>query len=119
MWPVIYEEVATVKSSEKPWPRVVCDDDEEFSETKSYDHEILKIQSSELHKVASRLVFFPIIDIVYFMASHVDLRCLAIVANDGKVVGSLTLDNFQNIYQLKLAKARCNKDYMDNFYMAN
>lgn len=65
MWSEIYHYIATIKPSDKPPPRVVCDNDEEFSEPKSYDDEILNIQRSKLHKVTSRPDIFPITHISY------------------------------------------------------
>lgn len=38
---------------------------------------------------------------------------------NGKVLGSLMPKNFQNIYYLKSNEARCNKESLDNFYIAN
>ena len=43
MWYDIYEALATTKPSDKPPPRLVCDEEEEFSEPESYHDENLNI----------------------------------------------------------------------------
>ena len=43
----------------------------------------------------------------------------AIVVDGGKVLGLLTHNNFHNMYHLKPANVKCNKEYMDNFYVAH
>ena len=73
MWSEIYHYIATIKPSDKPPSRVGCDDEEEFNEPKSYDDEMLNMQRFELHKVAFRPTVLHITNIVYWVASHVDL----------------------------------------------
>ena len=97
----------------------VWDDDEDFSEIDIYDDELVKIQRSKIHKVAVRPTILPIIDVVQWVATHVYFRCLSIVADNRKVLGFLTPENFQSIYDLKPAEVKCNKEYLDNFYIAN
>ena len=48
-----------------------------------------------------------------------DFRHLAIVENSWKLLGLLTPEKFQSIYHLKLAEVKCNKEYLDNFYVAH
>ena len=80
---------------------------------------MVKIQTSEIQKAASKPTIFPNTDVVHWVASHVDFWSLSIVSDNEKVLGSLTPKNFQNIYHLKPAEARCNKEYLDNFYIEN
>ena len=43
---------------------------------------------------------------------------MAIVSDEGKMLGLLTPNSFHNMYHLKPAKVKCNKEYLDNFYVA-
>ena len=72
MWTMIYEAISTTKPSNKPPPMAVREDEEDCNEPKLYDDELVKIQRSKLHKIASRPTVFPITDVVYWVASHVD-----------------------------------------------
>ena len=42
----------------------VRDSDEDVKDTNVYDEELLKVQRSEIYKIASRLVELPIIDVM-------------------------------------------------------
>lgn len=97
----------------------VWDDDEDFNEIDIYDDELVKIQSSGIYKIVFGCSFLPIIDVVQWVATHADFRCLAIVVDIGKVLWFLTPKNFQNIYHLKPTEEKCNKEYLNNLYMAN
>ena len=44
---------------------------------------------------------------------------MAIVSDEGKLLGLLTSSNFHNIYRLKLVEVKCNKEYFDSFYLGN
>lgn len=61
----------------------------------------------------------PINDDVCWVAKNVDFKRSTIIGDGGKILGLLTPKNFQSIYQLNPAKEKCNKEYLDNFYMAN
>ena len=119
MWTEIYEVVSTANLSNKPPPMVVGNDEEYSSEREVYDDGLVKLERSEIHKIVSRPTIFPITYIVYWVASHVDSWCFSIIVDNGKVLGSLTPKKIQNVYQLKPLEARCNKEYLDKFYMAN
>lgn len=41
------------------------------------------------------------------------------VVDDGKVLGLLMPNNFQSIYHLKPTEVKCNKEYLDNFYVVH
>ena len=41
------------------------------------------------------------------------------VVDDGRVLGLLMPNNFQSIYHLKPTEVKCNKEYLDNFYVAH
>lgn len=41
------------------------------------------------------------------------------MVDNGKMLGSLTPEKFQNIYHLKSTQAKCKKEYLDNFYIVN
>lgn len=47
------------------------------------------------------------------------LKRMAIVLDEGKIVGLLTPSNFHNIYHLKPVEVKCNKEYLDSFYLNN
>lgn len=97
----------------------VQDSDEDFSKIDLYDDELVKIQRYEIYKIASRPTVLPVTDMVQWVATHVDFCHLAIVADNRKVLGFLMPENFQSIYHLKPAEVKCNKEYLDNFYIAN
>lgn len=107
------------KCSNKPPPMEVRDSDEEFSDIDIYDEELLKVQRSEIHKIASRPVVLPITYVMQWIAMNVDFRRLAMVVDDGRLLGILTPNNFQSIYPLKPTEVKCNKEYLDYFYVAN
>lgn len=98
---------------------VVRDSDEEFSDTDVYDEELLKVQKSEIHKIASRPVTLPITDVMQWIDMHVDFRHLVVVVDDGRVLGILIPNNFQSIYHLKLTEVKCNEEYINNFYVVH
>ena len=60
-----------------------------------------------------------ITDVLQWIATQVDFRRMAIVSDKGKVLGLLTPNNFHSIYHLKPIKVKCNKEYLDNFYVTH
>ena len=44
---------------------------------------------------------------------------MAIISDKGKIVGLLTSSNLHSLYHLKPVEVKCNKDYLDNFYLKN
>ena len=48
---------------------------------------------------------------------HVDFKQMAMVLDDGKVVGLLTSSNLHNLYCLKPMEAKWNKEYLDGFHV--
>lgn len=93
-WSNIYDIVAMEKPSNKSLLMPVRDNDEKFSDTYSYDDELLKVQRSEIHKISSRLVVLPITNVMQWIAMHVDFWRLAVVVDNGKVLVLLAPDNF-------------------------
>lgn len=59
----------------------------------------------------------PITNVVQWIATHVDFKHMDVVVDDGRVLGLLTPNNFHNIYHLKPMEVKCNKEYLDNFYV--
>jgi hypothetical protein len=118
-WSKFYDFVTVAKIFDKPPPMVVRDNDEDVNNTNVYDEELLKVQRSEIYKITSRPTTLPIMDVMQWVAMHVDFRAMAVVADDGKVLGLLTSNNFDNMYHLKPTKVKCNKEYLDNFYVAH
>ena len=43
---------------------------------------------------------------------------MAIISGEEKILGILTPSNFHNIYHLKPVEVKCNKEYLDIFYLA-
>ena len=107
------------KLSNKPPSMEMRDSDEEFSDTNVYDEELKKVQTSDIYKIVLRPITLAITDVMQWIAAHVYFRCLVVVANDGRVLGLLTPNNFQNMYHLKTTKVKCNKEYLDNFYVVH
>lgn len=54
-----------------------------------------------------------------WITTHVDFRIMAIVSDEGKVIGLLTPNRFHNMYHLNPYKVKCNMEYLDNFYVAH
>ena len=98
---------------------MIIDSDESDTDKKIYNEELLRLQRSELHKIASRPVVLQITDVMQWIATHVDFKRTTIVLDEGKVLGILTPNNFHNMYHLKLAEVKCNKEYLDNFYVTH
>ena len=42
---------------------------------------------------------------------------MAIISDEGKIVGLLTPSNLHSLYHLKLVEVKWNKDDLDNFYL--
>ena len=60
-----------------------------------------------------------ITDVLQWIDTHVYMRRIVIVSDEGKVLGLLTPNNFHNIYHLKPLEVKCNKEYLNNFYVTN
>ena len=118
-WSDIYEFIDTVTISTKLPPRVIRDSDERKTDNEIYNDELLRLQRSGLHKIASRPVVLQITNVLQWIATHVDFRRMPIVSDEGKVLGLLMANNFHNIYHLKPAEVKCNKEYLDNFYVTH
>lgn len=98
---------------------VVRDSDEEDSDTDVYNEELLKVQRSEIYKIESRPITLLITDVMQWVPTHVNFRRMIVVSDDGKVLGLLTPNSFHNMYHLKHVEVKCNKEYLDNFYVAH
>ena len=70
MWDEIYEFIFVAKPSNRPSLIEVWDDDKDFNEIDIYDDELVKIQRSEINKVAAKPVVLSITDVVHWVASH-------------------------------------------------
>ena len=44
---------------------------------------------------------------------------MVIIYDDGKVLGLCMPNNFHNMHHLKPPEVKCNKEYLDNFYVAH
>lgn len=60
-----------------------------------------------------------ITDVLLWIATHVDFRGMTIISDEGKVFGLLKPNNFYSIYHLKAVEVKCNKEYLDNFYVTH
>lgn len=98
---------------------VVRDSNEDDNDNQVYNGEILRVQRSKILKIASRLVALLITNSMQWVTTHVDFRWMAIISNEGKVLGLLMPNNFHNMYHLKPTEVKCNKEYLDNFYVAH
>lgn len=63
----IYEFISTSNPSNRPPPMEVRDNDKDFSEIDIYDDELVKIKSSEIHKVAARPTILSIANVVQWI----------------------------------------------------
>ena len=54
-------------------------------------------------------------NVLQWIATHVDFKRMVVVLGEGKVIGSLTPSNLHNLYHLKPVEAKCNKEYLDGF----
>ena len=66
-----------------------------------YNEELLRLQSSRINLIVARPVVLQIMNVLQWIAMHVDFKCMAVVSYGGKIVGSLMLSNLHNIYRLK------------------
>lgn len=115
----IYDFIDTLIESTKLPPRVVRDSDESDTDNEIYNEELLRLQRFELYKIASRPVVLQITDVMQWISNHVYFRRMVVVSYEGKVLGLLTPNNFHNMYHLKLVEVKCNKEYLDNFYVTH
>lgn len=58
-------------------------------------------------------------DVMQWIDMYVDFRWMTVIANDGKVLGLIMPNNFHNMHHLKPVDVKCNKEYLDNFYVAH
>lgn len=70
-WSEIYDFVTAAKPSNKSPLMAIRDSDEEFNDIDIYD-ELLKVQRSEIHKIALRPIMLPITDVMQGIAMQVD-----------------------------------------------
>lgn len=64
-------------------------------------------------------MILQITDVLQWIATHVDLRRMAIVSDEGKILGLLTPTNLHNMCHLKPVEVKYNKEYLDSFYLSN
>lgn len=100
-------------------PRTIRASDESDTNDELYNDELLRLQRSWLHKVTLRPVVLQSSDVLQWIATHIDFRRMVIVSDEGKGLGLLMPNNFQSIYHLKLVEVKCNKKYLDNFYVSH
>ena len=118
-WAHMYEYIKTTTKTTKLPPQAVRDSDDSELDEEVYNEELLRLQRFRLHLIAARPIILQMTDVLQWIATHVDFRWMVIVSDEGKIVGLLTLSNFHSIYHLKPVEVKCNKDYLDNFYMTN
>ena len=88
---------------------MIRDNDESETDDEIYNDELLRLQRSGLHKIALRHMVLQITDVLQWIATHVDFRRMAIVLDEGKVLGLITPNNFHSIYHMKLVEVICKK----------
>ena len=118
-WSKIYDFIDTATKVDKSPPMAVRDSDKDDNDNEIYNEELLRVHRSQIHKIASRPIALPITDDMQWIATHVDFRRMAIVSDEGKVLGLLMPNSFHNMYHLKPVEVKCNKEYLDNFYVAH
>lgn len=91
--------------------------DESEIDDELYNEELLRLQRSRLHQIASRPVVLQITNVLQWIATHIDFKRMAIISDEGKVLGILTPNYLHNIYHLKPVEVKCNKEYLDNVYV--
>ena len=118
-WSDIYEFIDTATEATKFPSRMIRDSDESETDNELYNDKLLRLQRLGFHKIASRSMVLQIIDVLQWIATHVYFKRMAIVSDEGKVLGLLTPNNSHSIYHLKHVKVKCNKEYLDNFYVTH
>lgn len=117
MWAQMYDFIEmTTKTITLP-PQAVRDSDGSDLDEEVYNDELLRLQRSELHLIAARPVIFQTINMLQWIANHVDFKRMAIISDEGKSLGLLTPSNLHSLYHLKPMEAKCNKEYLDNFHL--
>ena len=111
----MYDYIQKISKSIKLPLQAVRDSDGRELDEELYHEELLRLQRSRLHLITTRPVVLQTIDVLQWISTHVDFKCMVVVSDKGKVVGSLTPSSFHNIYHLKLVEAKCNKEYLDDF----
>lgn len=105
----MYEYIDTATETTKFPPRMIWRSDECEAEKEIYNEELLRLQRSGLHLIAARLVILQIIYVLQWITTHIDFRRMAIVSDDGKILGILTPNNLHNMYHLKPVEVKCSK----------
>ena len=67
--------------------------------------------------IVARPVVLQTMDVLQWIATHVDFKRMVMVSDKGKIVGSLTPSNLHNLYHLKSVEPKCNKEYLDSFHV--
>ena len=108
-WEDMYEYIDTATETTKFPPKAVWDSDDSEAEEEVYNEELLRLQRSGLHLSASRPEIFQITNVLQWIATHIDFKSTAIVADEEKILGLLTPRNFHKIYHLNHVEVKCNK----------
>lgn len=118
-WSHIYEFIDTMIESTKIPPTVIRDSDERDTDNKIYNEKLLRLQRSELHKIASRHVMLKITYVMQWIATHVDFRRMVIMSDEGKVLGILMPKKIHNMYHQNPIEVKCNKEHLDKLYVTH
>lgn len=115
----MYEYIDSATETTKFPLKAIWDNDDSEAEEEVYNEELLRLQRFGLHLIAARPVILQITNVFQWITTHVDFQRMAIVSDEGKILGLLTLSNFHNMYHLRPVEVKCNKEYLDSFYLAN
>jgi trans-aconitate methyltransferase len=115
----MYEFIDTATKNTNFPPRMIRANDESVIDDEVYNEELLRLQRSKLHIIVARPVILQITDVLQWIATHVDFRRMAIILDEGKILGILIPNNLHNMYHLKPVGVKCNEEYLDRFYLAN
>ena len=111
----MYDYIERITKTTKLPMEAVRDSDGSELDEELYNKELLRLQRSGLHLIVSRPVVLQTMDVLQWIAMHVDFKCMAVVSDKGKIVASLAPSNLHNMYHLKQVEAKCNKEYLDGF----
>ena len=113
----MYDYIEKVTKTTKLPPHAVRDNNDSDLDEEVYNEELLKLQSSRIHLIVARPMVLQTMDVLQWIAMHVDFKRMVVVSDEGKIVGSLTPSNLHNMNRFKLVEAKCNKEYLDSFHV--
>lgn len=83
----MYDYIEKITKTRKLPPQAVRDNDGSELDEELYNKELLKLQRSGLHLIAARPMVLQTIDVLQWIAMHVDFKCMVFSQMKGRLSG--------------------------------